>query len=211
MMRCLKYSVTCGFQVPFTLGLSIRSNARALLGISHSRLTEEMMKILLSGKAKGIFEAFDKYGLLECFVPRLGSEVKRDKTARERIFSSLSEVDARATEVKERRIGRLIAPLAHACFDHAALDEAKKEGESSLFKEALASLRRMLEPLNLPRMELEIAVTYALRSGGYHAARAQRERFRSDEGTQEQREPRKRPRRRRGPRKGNDMNPGSPT
>ena len=49
MVRAVKYSVTTGFRIPFRLSVAIRHNAPRLEGVSTSRMTEEVNKILPEG------------------------------------------------------------------------------------------------------------------------------------------------------------------
>ena len=64
MIRAVKYSVTTGFRLRWNIKRAIRKYSEELSRTSTSRLTEEVNKILASGKCCDIFLALEHYKLL---------------------------------------------------------------------------------------------------------------------------------------------------
>lgn len=71
MIRAVKFSVTTGFSMTFGLKIAIRKYSSQLSRVGSSRLTEELNKILSSGKSSSIIYALNKYHLLVYILPCL--------------------------------------------------------------------------------------------------------------------------------------------
>lgn len=71
MIRAVKYSVTTGFALELPLRRAIKRDSALLEGVSVSRLTEEVAKILSSGHSAGIISELDRLNLLSHLMPSL--------------------------------------------------------------------------------------------------------------------------------------------
>ena len=67
MIRAVKYSAVADFKLPLSLKWRIRKHSGLLAGISPSRLTEEIFKIIHSPHARTIVENLDALGLY-CYL-----------------------------------------------------------------------------------------------------------------------------------------------
>ena len=157
MIRAAKYAAITGFRIPFRTGWAIRSHAGLLKSASPSRLTEEAIKILGSGKSVGIFRHLESYRLLSGILPGVAERLGKISGRRESFFAALSELDKKIEAGADRGLAGLLAfvlrdEVADLCAAHSV-------GEpSEVFRKAVQAAREMLTPLNMPRIELETAV-----------------------------------------------------
>ncbi|MCL1817995.1 MAG: hypothetical protein FWG35_03625, partial [Spirochaetaceae bacterium] len=153
MIRAVKYSAGLGFRLPFLVRRRIKGQAKLLADISGSRLTEELFKILQSGKSCAIFRGLFDLNLLNYFLPELGGRVTRDSKFRGAFFDSLAAHDAAAGQGMERRL--LLAPLIHDYVKNL-LDEA--EGEKPLFRDVYHCVKKMLRPIVPANKDIDAAL-----------------------------------------------------
>lgn len=155
MIRAVKYSVGGGMTIVRPLARAIQRDARLLDGISYSRLTEEFIKIILSGNAQEIFTTLHSYRLLQYLQPRL-NELFRRKRNIERINDTLSKMDERA---REHRVlhGQIAGYLPLFSFD---FHDTTKEDRLAMAKKAIAPvtppnsvISRGIEDLYRPRQK----------------------------------------------------------
>ena len=99
MVRAVKYSVGTGLTIVRPLARAMRRDAHLLNATSHSRLTEEFIKIISSGNAAGVFTMLYDYRLLPYMQPQLDTRFQ-DKRSRAYIAAMLSKLDAAATKTK---------------------------------------------------------------------------------------------------------------
>ncbi len=157
MIRAAKYAAITGFRIPFRTGWAIRSHANLLSTASPSRLTEEAIKILGSGRAMEIFRHLDRYRLLPGILPALAVRLAGSPARKEAFFSALAELDRHIEAKADKALAGLLAfvlrdEVAALCAEHPV-------GEpSEVFRMAVQAARELLSPLNMPRIELETAV-----------------------------------------------------
>jgi poly(A) polymerase len=164
MIRCVKYATTSGFKIPLLTRLAIKRDADLLAGASASRLTEEFLKILGSGKSAKIFEGLEGFGLLKHIVPKAAELISSSKAARANFLAELGELDAIGTDGgREKRLALLIAHFIKAFLE--SLPGALADTPEA-YQEALREARGFLSPLNLPRVELEAAVLVVFKKRG---------------------------------------------
>ncbi|MDD2233099.1 MAG: polynucleotide adenylyltransferase PcnB [Sphaerochaetaceae bacterium] len=196
MIRALKYSVTTGFKMDFALKLAIRRDARLLAGISNSRLTEEVFKILTSGCSAKIIKILDDYSLLVYIMPCLCVYTKFPQ-----LYESLSKLDAKINDSvshggTEPDIERWEA------FQYLTENFIVKPQEAMTpdehFKDVFRQVKVLIAPITPPNFELERAVTSYMKQNGYQIPRGSR--YRSAV-AQKTRKPRQKTIRKRTPKK----------
>ncbi len=162
MIRAAKYSSMIGFKLSLLTRLSIRRNARLLSSVSPSRLSEEVSKILASGKSQLIFSSLLELRLLERFLPTLSSRFK-SKQEKARLLAALAELDANVGEKGETRLGRQLSFLLELLLE----DRVDWSADPlDAYRQALQEARLAMQPMNPPRVELEFSVRFVLRRKG---------------------------------------------
>jgi poly(A) polymerase len=162
MIRAAKYSAMIGFRLSLKVKLAIRREAKLLSGVSSSRLSEEIAKILGSGKAVQIVTSLIELKLLSMILPNVD---QRFKTAagRQRLLAALAQMDEAIGGAEESRLGRqlsfLLEPMLETEVDWSA-------DPLDAYREAFAAARDALNPMNPPRVELECAVRFVFRRKG---------------------------------------------
>jgi len=180
IVRGVKYGATAGFSVPFLLGRAIKRDSKLLAEVSSSRMTEEFFKILASGKAEPILRCLCKYRLLEYFVPQVWARIQSDLSYSKALFADLKELDALKVDVSdadlqeaedpstEGNTGKQKLSVVLSYFIKSWIQQESDEAAdySETFRQALASARSFIQPMNPPRVELEAAVFMIVRASG---------------------------------------------
>ncbi|MDR2701779.1 MAG: polynucleotide adenylyltransferase PcnB [Spirochaetaceae bacterium] len=174
MIRAVKYAAAGGFSVPRNLERRIRKEAPLLGGISPSRLTEEMSKIIRSPAAALIVENLEKTGLYG-FLQKEAADLMRNNSAfRSAYLKSLAGESAPAAKQSGVPSGRQsgkpnsntnvtpnVHPLIALIRDYLELITPWQELQKGTWEECrdfFISARRFILPMNPPRVELEKAV-----------------------------------------------------
>jgi poly(A) polymerase len=150
MIRAAKYAAKTGFSLPFNLKMKIASQSNLLAEISHSRLTEEIFKIIHSEKAAAIVELLDKMGLYFYLQPRAAQLMHKDANFRKKYLQSLLNLK----NVENRR-GQALSCLF---LDYLESTADWKPGLIENFRDICKTARTFVLPMNPPRYELEQAV-----------------------------------------------------
>lgn len=163
MLRAIKYAVSTDSAIPFRLRRAIRKNSRLLQPVSPSRLTEEIIKILNSGKASGIVSECLKYEIFMYLQPGANNLIDGSASFAVGYAQSLEKLDEMVATGEETRLGRklvfIIRDLVKIVTD---LDGLPSEVYNKVYHEC----RRFIMPMNPPRVELEFAVRYSLKELG---------------------------------------------
>jgi poly(A) polymerase len=143
MIRAVKYSAFLDFRLPFLTRRKIKSQASLLAGIPDSRLTEELFKILQSGKAAVVFQEFCNLGIMKYFLPEL-DKLLRDNTEgfRDTFFTTLKSHDEAARAGMKRNL--LLVPLLQD-YIRVFLRNAGQQKPS--FKDVYIAAKNMMKPL----------------------------------------------------------------
>ena len=159
MIRAVKYSSGLGFKLPFLTRYKMRSQAPLLAGISGSRLTEELFKILQSGSSVSIFRDMYDLGLMKYYLPALAEFLKANENgAREKFFATLSAHDEEARDSVEKN--RLVTPLVK---DYVQTLMSRPENENIQFKDMYHLVKSFLQPLVPANRDVDAAVVSLLR------------------------------------------------
>jgi poly(A) polymerase len=185
MIRAVKYAAAAGFTLPLTLKWKIRQQSSLLAGVSHSRLTEEISKIIRSPKAAKIVEALEALGLYGYLQPEASKLFRQEKSFKERYLRSLAALGG---EGFKNLPGEALSALVRDYLD-LRLDwegggksksgdepeEAKPQVEEAVFdafKSAFFTARRFVLPMNPPRMELDHALRLIFTEHGISAKKS---------------------------------------
>ena len=162
MIRGVKYAATTGFKIPYRLKRSIVTYRSELQRCSSSRLTEEVLKVLLSGSSKVIFKMFIEYKLLEFVLPVIYSLVHDHMLTYSWFLQSLEDNDTQVLERHETRKGRLIAGLVESLI----MFPNEYENTTTLFRDIFKEIKQLITPLTPPNQEVEMAVVKLFRNEG---------------------------------------------
>ena len=169
MLRAVKYSAMTGARMPFSLRYKIRKSANLLETVSASRLTEELLKIINSGRAYDIVrEALetDLYMYLQPAATSLMYESKDFESSYMKHLQALDELSASDGDV---RLGRKLVFIVQDFIE--TLTDWKKEvalrtPSGELYIRTWSECRKYVLPMNPQRTELEFAVRAVLQTLG---------------------------------------------
>lgn len=163
MIRAAKYAATTGFGLPLLLRWKIKSQAGLLAPVSPSRLTEEISKIIHSGRSVAIVSKLTDLGLFSYLQPSAAALMGEDAAFKARYLADLAEMDKIVAAGGEPVSGRIISFLLKAYLDRI-VDWTAEPQEN--YRTALASCRSFVLPMNPPRVELENGVRLIFREHG---------------------------------------------
>ncbi|MDR1869592.1 MAG: polynucleotide adenylyltransferase PcnB [Treponema sp.] len=158
MIRAVKYAAATGFSLPLKLKLKIKSQSNLLTSISPSRLTEEIFKIINSGKAAAIVDLLDKMGLYNYLQPQAAALMRKNAGFRQKYLDSMAAL----TGVEKYR-GQAIGALFYVYLENARTWES---GVLEDYKEVFQMARSFVLPMNPPRFEMEHALRKFLSNYG---------------------------------------------
>ena len=144
MLRAVKYSVITGRKIPSKLREAIKEQAPLLKDCSHSRLGEELLKILASPNVAEIFKELYDYGLLKAFLPTFDGYISRQGKAKQLFFNGLAEASLRE---ERSRTYMLYVLLSGYIKDVATLSHEN-------FNQVIEIMRLALRPIALPHSDL---------------------------------------------------------
>jgi poly(A) polymerase len=163
MIRAAKYAAVTGFSLGFFTRRTIASSASLLQEVSPSRITEEIIKMLASGRSELIFSKLSELGLLPFIQPNAAAMMKVGPQHAKNFLRDLAALDEAANEKRETRLGRQMAFLLDDFLGDAIDWEADP---LEAFKSALHESREFVKPMNPPKVELECAVRAVFRRRG---------------------------------------------
>ena len=152
MIRAVKYAVVTGFCLPFTLKRKIKKQSPLLAGVSPSRRTEEIFKIIHSSCAARVVDALDSMGLYQYLQPCAARLMREQTGFRERYLRSLAALNQDAFKgLPGEVLGALINDYLEDVTDW-------ERGIAENYKITFAAARSFVLPMNPPRFELGHAV-----------------------------------------------------
>jgi poly(A) polymerase len=158
MIRAVKYAAAADFSIPFYVKLKIHNQSGLLTSISHSRLTEEIQKIIHSSQAAAIVDLLDKMGLYSYLQPEAAKLLKKNPNFRQRYLKSMADLNGR-----ENFQGQSLGALF---YDYLEDTCEWKPGTIENFKEIYKTARSFILPMNPPRYEMQHALKKFLNSHG---------------------------------------------
>ena len=165
MIRAIKYSVCTGFNLPFALRKSIRIHSIELAGISSSRLTEELFKILQSGYSCKIVTVLMKFKLFSYFLPVITLILSNgsNKPKMRSFLLWLNKLDKLIQNNSEVERGTMLKYLVEEFLPFP--DE--HENPVLLFKDQFSELKRIIKPMTPPNQFVENAVSLLFKENGF--------------------------------------------
>lgn len=163
MIRAAKYAVSTGCVIPDKVGKVMRKQSHLLQPVSPSRLTEELIKILHSGRARDTIAMLLRYDLFMYLQPAACSLIDDSEDFAENYCKSLEELDALVASGEDIRLGR---KLAYLITDLVQLVADWNGHPVEVYTNVYRECRRFIMPMNPPRTELEFAVRHCLKEGG---------------------------------------------
>lgn len=163
MVRAVKYSVTTGFRIPMKLAFAIRHYAPQIAGVSTSRMTEEVNKILACGNSCEIFRRLNSFKLLVYILPAISVYASFPQ-----MFESLKKLDDMVNEKK----GNPKAPAISKAQMYLSLVQPfltrnpELVNPSDIFHDVLRQIKVLISPITPPNYELESAAALYLISNG---------------------------------------------
>lgn len=163
MLRALKYSVSSGCKMGFALRREIKKSAPLLEGVSPSRLTEEIIKIMNGGNACKIMKEAVRYDLFMYLQYGAADLIEESREFSAVYEKSLEDLDNLVAAGKAVRLGD---KLAFFIRDFLKMITDWRGEPQEVYKTVYAECRRFILPMNPPRVELEYAVAKCLAEGG---------------------------------------------
>lgn len=169
MLRAIKYSAKTGARMSFALRRKIRRSASLLGEVSPSRLTEELLKIINSGKsAQIVAEALDT-DLYMSLQPAATGMMYEDKRFETLYMKRLSSLDELVQHEPDARLGQKLVFMIQDFIE--SLTDWKKELENrtpyaELYAKTWRECRNFILPMNPQRTELDFAIKTVLISLG---------------------------------------------
>ena len=165
MLRAIKYSAKTGSKMNFACRRKIRQCASLLSSVSPSRLTEELLKILNSGRASQIVaEALDT-DLYMALQPAATAMIYDNKKFEASYMKNMQKLDQLINEKPDARLGEKLVFLISDFI--LTLTDWQKEIENKsaygeLYLRTWRECRNFVLPMNPQRTELEFVVKEVL-------------------------------------------------
>ena len=173
MIRAVKYSAMTGFKLPFFLKRKIKKHSQLLAGISPSRLTEEIFKIIHSPYIHEIVKSLDALGLYAFLQCAAAERFKTEPGFKARYMDTLASLNQ--GEERNNQPGIRLAALIRDYLEDEAdwdgtgkdsLEQGSPRPTLERYRNAFALARKFILPLNPPRTELDNALRYLFAEHG---------------------------------------------
>ncbi len=165
MVRAVKYAVGTGFDLPPKLRARIRKSADELARCSSSRMTEEVFKILQSGRSAAVFTLSMELGLFPHMInvmhERLAGSGQREKTSA--LLASLSRLDEEMQSEAEVARSRMILALVEPFL---VFPKELPHDRAALVKDLFAGMKALIKPITPPNADVEAAVKELMEKRG---------------------------------------------
>ncbi len=152
MIRAVKYARLAGFTMDRRYRELISRHAGALGDCSAERLTEELVKILNSGRSAPILDFAHRLGLFAVLLPEIAGHAGPRLRSSE-LGRRLQELDQQVAAARPADGRELRAPMFAALLAEAAAADRSWQLEERPRKELARRLRAAMEPLVLPQVD----------------------------------------------------------
>lgn len=170
IIRAVRYGMITGFTMKGKFRKYLREYAPGLAGISSSRLTEEVIKILKSGKSAKIFEFLVISGILHYLMPNMYAALKENLGFFERIrrrnklYENLRSLDKKRQQTGELSMGETFAAWMISLVE---LPEGTERIDvDALYKDVFRKIKHLIKPITPPNREVEQAVRIIFKKKG---------------------------------------------
>ncbi len=155
MLRAIKFSIKCSLRLPLQIQLQVKMNAHLISQVSRSRMTEEVIKILLCGNSAEIMLSFFSFKLFKYMLPKMNTWIAESKVKKELFYESLLQYDAVPFE-KKTRSGALAVFIKILVTEYVAMNE--QEGKKVSIVRLLEEVKSWISPITPPNYELKQAI-----------------------------------------------------
>ena len=172
IIRAIKYMIKTDLKPDFFLRQRIRRHSPLLKDIPHSRITEEIYKILGSDYASPIFAELFDFTVMSHILPQLDTLIRDDEAAARRFFENLATLDSKRKTTR--------AELIHYLVRDYVLNLAPWSGKKRLnFSELYSGIKTIVKPMVPANKDVEGAMTALLAERGQREINRPRRRRRS--------------------------------
>lgn len=160
MIRAVKYAACMGFRLPHKVKKRIVSQAKLLQGISPSRITEELLKIVNSSRSFAIVSMALKTNVFAYLQPAACKLMEEDKSFKASYLANLQAMDSLVRTDPASRLGERLFFLIKDFMEHISdwKQQAQSRSPSEIYKRAWEVCRGFVLPMNPQRVELDFAV-----------------------------------------------------
>ena len=166
MIRAVKYAAVSGFRLPFSLKLRIRKHSGLLAGVSPSRLTEEIFKIIYSPHVTEIVKGLDVMKIYTYLQPRAAVLFSSTRGFKARYLETMSMIDPKNQK------GEALAALIKDYLEDTVDWNVERGDETELYKNIFSLARKFVLPMNPPRAELDKSLRYLFAEHGLSIRKA---------------------------------------
>lgn len=189
MIRAVKYSATTGCRLPRSLKRKIAMSAPLLLPVSQSRLTEEIIKIINSGRSYDIINIAIKTSLFNYLQPNVTTLMNQNKSFEIAYIESLKLLDDFVLKNPESHLWERMTYILRD-FIASVTDwneESKTQKKDYLFEKAIKASKNFISPMCPPNIELEKTIRKLLSENGLEIPfRSKKEKRRSNNSSKDQ-------------------------
>jgi poly(A) polymerase len=173
MIRAVKYAAITGFKLPLSLKLSIQKHSTLLADVSHSRLTEEIFKIINSSCAREIVSGLDEMKIYRYLQPGAAELFKTNRSFKAKYLETLGALNQ---ESFKSCPGEALSALIRDYLE-GSVDWDGKRGEdpsstprpqTERYKSAFHLARNFVLPMTPPRIEMDNALKLLFAEHGVH-------------------------------------------
>lgn len=151
MLRAVKYSVSSKGRIPFRLAFKIKMSANLLKDCSISRLSEELFKILQSGRSAAIFKELIRFKLISYLIPNISKMMDESKDFKNRFFDDMLKLEAVVARGDSKR-SKMIRFLVEGALEEAGIFKKRD------FSLTIRKIKDLISPLIAPNKEIDEAV-----------------------------------------------------
>mgnify|MGYP006289240631 CR=1 FL=1 len=163
IIRIIRYAAITGFPIRRKLARQIKSDRGLLRDVSNSRLTEEVMKILQSGKSERIFSSLFKFGISEDILPELHRAAEEGKQLRIRMLASLRRLDRNVRKYSAVTKSEMITAVSK---DYVEERIDWEDNPETVYKEVFRQIKQFIAPITPPNKDVEQAVRGMFKTRG---------------------------------------------
>ncbi|WP_455383431.1 polynucleotide adenylyltransferase PcnB [Salinispira pacifica] len=159
MIRAVKYCAGGGLKMGFRLKQQLKRSVSGLGETPASRMTEELFKILGSGRAREMFSECERFGMLRYMLPVTEELFRSNRAYRDAFYRMMALLDelVQAGEARKARfMAYLCAPYLYHVSELGGADRIA-------FRETFAELKTAIRPMVPANRDIEQALVHLIR------------------------------------------------
>lgn len=161
MIRALRYSEITGFELPQKLKRKIRKSSSLLSECPPSRMTEEIFKILKSGRSEPIVRSCYELGLLPFMLPRLNDLLSEQENGefKSRFFENLKILDEKLVHSADLGKGKLLVGLLREFIRMRARELEHNLPHKIFHKDLVHQVKGFIRPMVPANKDIDYAIS----------------------------------------------------